>query len=114
MGLFDIFKSKKKVNTEAEWREVLRAKGRITDGIIIDSEVSENGEETVSYQYTIQGVDFESSEVLTEKQRENLVRGFRVEVVLARHVHKRIVVFSENVEQFHAIVIRQWFKCQSY
>ena len=71
MGLFDIFKLKKKVNSEAEWREFLRTKGRITDGIIIDSEVSDNGKEVVSYQYTIQGVDFESSEVLSEKQREN-------------------------------------------
>ena len=71
MGLFDIFKSKKKVNSETEWREFLRTKGRITDGIIIDTEVSDKGEEIVSFQYTVQGVDFESSEILTEKQREN-------------------------------------------
>ena len=71
MGLFDIFKPKKKVNTESEWREFLRTKGRITDGIIIDSEISDDGEEIVYYQYNIQGVDFESSEILTEKQREN-------------------------------------------
>ena len=71
MGLFDIFKSKKQVNTEAGQREFLRTKGRITDGIIIDSEISDNGEEIVYYQYNIQGVDFESSEILTEKQREN-------------------------------------------
>ncbi len=71
MGLFDIFKSKKRVGTEAERQEFLRTKGRITDGVIIDSEVSESGEEVAYYQYNIQGVDFESSEILTETQREN-------------------------------------------
>ena len=71
MGLFDIFKLNKKIKSETEWREFLRTKGRITDGIIIDSEISQNGEEIVCYQYTIQGVDFESSEMLTEQQREN-------------------------------------------
>ncbi|MCY7348298.1 MAG: hypothetical protein LH614_19055 [Pyrinomonadaceae bacterium] len=47
------------------------AKGRITDGTIIDVETSEAGEEIAFYHYNIQGVDFESSEILTEKQREN-------------------------------------------
>lgn len=71
MGLFDIFKSKKTVNTETERREFLQTKGRITDGTILDSETGANGEEIVYYYYNIQGVDFESSEILTEKQREN-------------------------------------------
>lgn len=71
MGLFDIFKSKKTVDTETERRQILQTKGRITDGTIIDSEMSETGEEIVYYFYSIQGVDFESSEILTEEQREN-------------------------------------------
>jgi len=71
MGLFDIFKSKKSAGTESERREFLSTKGRITDGTIIDSETSENGEEIVYYYYNIQGVDFESSEILTEQQLEN-------------------------------------------
>ncbi len=71
MGLFDIFKSKKTVGSESERREFLLAKGRITDGTIIDGETSEAGEEIVYYFYSVQGVDFESSEVLTEEQREN-------------------------------------------
>lgn len=71
MGLFSIFKSKKTINTESERREFLKTKGRITDGTIIDSEINENGEEIVFYYYNIQGVDFESSEILTEAQREN-------------------------------------------
>ena len=43
--------------------------GRITDGVILDSQVNANGEEIVFYTYTLNGVDLESSEVLTEEQR---------------------------------------------
>lgn len=71
MGLFDRFKSKKPVKGEAERREFLRSKGRITDGTIIDSEISADDKEIVFYYYNIHGVDFESSEVLTDEQREN-------------------------------------------
>lgn len=71
MGLFNIFKSKKTNVTEAARREFLQTKGRITDGTIVDSQINENGEEIVFYYYNIQGVDFESSEILTEEQRED-------------------------------------------
>ncbi len=71
MGLFDIFKTKKKVNNEFERRQFLEKNGRITDGTIVESETNANGEEFVFYYYNIQGVDFESTEILTEKQREN-------------------------------------------
>ena len=71
MGLFDIFKSKKTIDSETARREFLQTKGRITDGTIIDGETSETGEEIVYYFYSIQGVDFESSEILTEEQCEN-------------------------------------------
>ncbi len=74
MGLFDIFKSKKRFNSEAERREFLISNGRITDGTIIESRISETGEEIVDYYYTVQGTDFESSEVLTELQRENQLK----------------------------------------
>ena len=74
MRLFDVFKSKKPVFSEAERRSFLQSKGRITDGTIIDSEMSENGEEIVFYYYNIQGVDFESSEILTAEQRENRLK----------------------------------------
>lgn len=69
MGLFDIFKSKKPITTETDRRKFLQINGRITDGTIIDSETNERGEEIVFYFYSIQGVDFESSELLTEEQR---------------------------------------------
>ena len=71
MGIFDIFKSKKQIDSETERREFLQTKGRITDGTIVDGETSEAGEEIVYYFYSVQGVDFESSEILTEEQREN-------------------------------------------
>ena len=71
MGFFNIFKRKEKVDLEAKRREDLQKIGRITDGTIIDSELNDNGEEIVFYFYSIQGVDFESSEMLTEEQREN-------------------------------------------
>lgn len=71
MGLFDIFKRGKQQNLETSRREFLRQKGRITDGTIIDSETTEKGREIVFYVYNIQGVDFESSEILTDEQMQN-------------------------------------------
>ncbi len=71
MGLFDIFKQKKRFESEKMRREFLLVHGRITEGTIIDSETSDSGEEIVFYVYHIQGVDFESSEVLTAEQLEN-------------------------------------------
>ena len=71
MRFFDIFKSKKRADSEIERREFLQNKGRITDGTIIDGETSELGEEIVFYFYSVQGVDFESSEILTDEQRKN-------------------------------------------
>ncbi len=71
MGFFNIFKRKEKVDLEAKRREDLQKIDRITDGTIIDSELNANGEEIVFYIYSIQGVDFESSEMLTEEQKQN-------------------------------------------
>lgn len=67
MGLFDIFKQKKNVDLEAQRRAFLLEKGRICDGTIIDSEASAVGE-IVFYVYSVHGVDFESSELLSEEQ----------------------------------------------
>lgn len=74
MGFFDIFRPKKEINSEAERRAFLQSKGRITDGTIIDSETTEAGEEIVHYFYTVHGVDFESSELLTEEQLGNALQ----------------------------------------
>ena len=71
MGFFDIFKPRNKADLDNQRREFLQTKGRITDGVILDNELSENGDEIVFYVYNIQGVDFESSEILTPEKLEN-------------------------------------------
>jgi hypothetical protein len=71
MGFFGFFKRKQEVDLEAARREFLSKSGRICDGTIIDSETTEAGEEIVFYFYTVHGVDFESSEILTETQKQN-------------------------------------------
>ena len=74
MGLFNIFKAKKKNISENERREFLLKRGRITEGTIIDSDTTPNGDEIAYYFYTVNGVDFESSDILSEKQRENIIK----------------------------------------
>ena len=74
MGIFSIFKSKKKNISEIERREFLLKQGRITEGTIIDSDTTPNGDEVAYYFYTVNGVDFESSDILNEKQRENIIK----------------------------------------
>ncbi len=72
MGIFDVFKTKKSlIDLEQQRREFLQTKGRICDGTVIEIETAESGEEIISYFYEIQGVDFESSEILSDKHREN-------------------------------------------
>ena len=68
MGLFSIFRKKHKGDGAAERRNFLMAHGRITDGRIVDYEITPRGEEIVYYVYTLNGVDFESSEILDEEQ----------------------------------------------
>lgn len=74
MGLFDIFKRRKKEPSEAERRAFLLKNGRITEGTIIDSATTADGEEIAYYFYTINGVDFESSDILSETQKQNLLK----------------------------------------
>ncbi len=74
MGLLNIFKRKKSVHSEKERCDFLLEHGRITEGTIVDSETNEAGEEIVFYIYNFQGVDFESSEILTADKLENPVQ----------------------------------------
>lgn len=75
MGLFDIFRRKTKEENSAEKRrEFLLTRGRICEGRIIDTETTEAGEEIAYYFYEIQGVDFESSDILTADQKKNPVK----------------------------------------
>lgn len=66
MALFK-FSRKRKTDSEAERRERLLKNGRITEGRILDcdEEITQ-----VFYIYSVNGADYESSEYLTEDQRE--------------------------------------------
>ena len=69
MSIIDkIFRRKKPDANER--RRLLLAHGRITDGVILDSDINADGEEIVFFLYTLNGVDFESSDILTFEQRQ--------------------------------------------
>ena len=70
MGFIDKFRRRKKADPD-ERRRFLMQFGRITDGVILDAQVNSSGEEIVFYIYTLNGVDLESSEILTEEQRRD-------------------------------------------
>lgn len=74
MGIFDAFRKKNKPDLETQYRENLLRNGRITDGVIIDTEVSETGETIAYYSYSVQGADFESSEILSEEQLKDQIK----------------------------------------
>jgi hypothetical protein len=67
MGLLAIFRRKHHM-TEDERRAFLLTKGRITEGTVIDTETN-GDDEIVFYLYTLNGVDFESSERLSDEQK---------------------------------------------
>jgi hypothetical protein len=73
MSFFDRFRKKKEIVTENTRREQLLRNGRITEGTIIDADLLDSGQEVVYYIYNIQGVDFESSDILTDEQKENSI-----------------------------------------
>ncbi len=60
--------------TDAERKEHLRKNGRITEGTIIDTATTIDGREVVYFTYTLNGVDFESSEILTKEQAADPLR----------------------------------------
>ena len=68
MGLFSRFKRRSPDNADEERRRILLSNGRITDGRIVDTYYGPEGEEIAVYVYTLNGVDFESSDVLDEEQ----------------------------------------------
>ena len=64
MGLLDFFR-RRKTDSEAERRERILKTGRIAEGTILD------GDDRLSqiyYVYTVNGSDYESSEILTAEQ----------------------------------------------
>ncbi|MCA1590537.1 MAG: selenium-binding family protein [Acidobacteria bacterium] len=74
MGLLSRLKRKIPIDPHIERRRLLVRTGRITDGRIIDTETDREGGEIVFYVYTLNGVDFESSELLSEEQRRDPLR----------------------------------------
>ena len=73
MGIIDKIMRRKEAVSDAR-RRFLLANGRITDGVILDSEINLAGEEVVIYLYTLNGVDFESSDLLTDEQRRDQIK----------------------------------------
>ncbi len=71
MGIFGFFKRSKGKADAADRRSRLLTHGRFTDGIIIDIEEMEEGVKVVHYSYSVHGVEFESSDVLTEEQKKD-------------------------------------------
>nr|ALS92433.1 protein of unknown function (DUF3592) [uncultured bacterium] len=70
MGIIDRIRRKREVDPNAR-RQFLLAHGRITDGAILEVETNDAGEEVALYSYTLNGVDFESADVLTDEQRND-------------------------------------------
>ena len=73
MGLIDKILRRQPPDPNAR-RRFLLSNGRITDGVIIDSEINPAGEEVVFYTYTLNGVDFEASDILTDEQRTDRIK----------------------------------------
>jgi hypothetical protein len=65
---------KRKKPETADRREWLLREGRITDGVILDTEIDAHGNEIAIYSYSLNGVDFEASEFLTAEQRGERIR----------------------------------------
>ena len=73
MGLLDKLRRKKGIDPDERRRKLL-AMGRITDGVIIDTYLDDDGNEIAYFLYTLNGVDFESSDILTVEQRNEPVK----------------------------------------
>ena len=71
MGLLDLFK-RKKVDTEAVRRAALLRTGRVGEGVILDVTITDAGDIThVFYNYSVNGVEYESSQSLDDAQRQH-------------------------------------------
>ncbi|MCA1592585.1 MAG: hypothetical protein LC754_08045 [Acidobacteria bacterium] len=70
MGILDLFR-RKKADDEAARRAELLRRGRITDGSIFDIVTDEAGATThIFYNYQINGVEYESSQLLDPEQQQ--------------------------------------------
>lgn len=73
MSFWDKIFKKKEVDHD-ERRRYLLKNGRITDGVILDTFANESGEEVANYLFTLNGVDFESADVLTADQLQQPIK----------------------------------------
>jgi hypothetical protein len=70
MPLSNMFR-RKKVDAEAERRARLLSSGRIADGIIVDTGNDDAGAiRQIYYSYEVSGVEYESSQLLDNDQRQ--------------------------------------------
>jgi len=70
MSLSNMFR-RKKVDAEAERRVRLLSSGRIADGIIVDTGNDDAGAiRQIYYSYEVSGVEYESSQLLDNDQRQ--------------------------------------------
>ena len=70
MPLSNMFR-RKKVDAEAERRARLLSSGRIADGIIVDTGNDDAGAiRQIYYSYEVSGVEYESSQLLDDDQRQ--------------------------------------------
>jgi len=73
MPLSNLFR-KKKADPEVERRGRLLQGGRITEGVIIDIGSDDSGAvRQVYFSYEVSGVEYESSQLLNDEQREREV-----------------------------------------
>lgn len=70
MPLSNLFR-RKKIDAEAERRARLLNSGRIADGVIVDTGNDEEGAiRQIYYSYEVSGVEYESSQLLNDDQRQ--------------------------------------------
>jgi hypothetical protein len=71
MPLSNLFR-RKKSDPEAERRARLLASGRITEGAVLDTGNDDSGAiRQIYYRYEVSGVEYESSQLLNDEQRQH-------------------------------------------
>ena len=73
MGILDRLRGREK-QPPMDRRDFLLKHGRIVDGEILDLETAPDGTEMLKFIYTLNGVDFESSDALTPEQKRDIAR----------------------------------------
>lgn len=67
MGLFSWWKKRNGFSPEERRRHLLET-GRIAEGTVMDVETTTDGDALMYFTYCVQGVDFESADMLTADQ----------------------------------------------